>query len=122
MIRSMLRWLTILLVLLALCAGGVYYAAGKGAPPSLTVEKPERAVGQTGTLEVVAAAPGGVFTSLSIALEQNGREQTLFTLSDQQSATVTKDDENRLRISKPFGKKAMSELRQGPARIIVRAA
>src|SRR5262245_59386855 len=118
----MLRWLFILLVLGALGAGAAYYVAGQGAPPSLTIDEPDRAAGQTGSLAVSAGAPGAMFTTLTIALEQNGRQFPLFSLDDPQSATVANIDDNRLRITRPFGRQAIPELRQGPARILVRAA
>src|SRR5262245_35165782 len=117
----MLRWLVILLLAAGLGAGATYYVAGKGAPPALTIEQPGSAAGQTGTLQVSAGAPNAVFTNLTIAVEQNGRELLLFALDGQSSATVNKADDNRLTITRPFGKQSIPELRQGPARIIVRA-
>ena len=62
--ESMLRWLLALLVLLALAGAGAYVAAGRGAPPQLTIDKPDRFVGQTGTLDVTAEAPNARFTAL----------------------------------------------------------
>ena len=117
----MFRWLGILLVVAAIGAGGVYYFAGKGAPPALTIDRPAAVAGQTGTLEVTAGAPNAVFTDLSIVLEQNGRQLPLFSLADPQSATVANVDGDRLRITRPFGRQSVPELRQGPARILVRA-
>src|SRR5262245_44500693 len=125
MIGSMFRWLVKFLlfvfVLAAIGGGATYYIAGRGAPPALAIDRPDRVAGQTGTLEVTAGAPNGVFTALTILLEQNGRELTLFSLDDPASATMTKVDDNRLRITRPFGRQSIPELRQGPARIVVRA-
>jgi murein DD-endopeptidase MepM/ murein hydrolase activator NlpD len=116
----MLRWLLILIVLGALAAGAVFVVAGQGAPPALAIEKPEKLVGQTGALEVTADAPGAVFSTLNITLEQNDRSYPLFSLDNQGSATVTAE-ENRLRISRPLGKESLDELRSGPARLVVSA-
>src|SRR6185436_12316412 len=69
----MFRWLFGLLLLLALAATGAYVAAGRGAPPRVTIDKPDRVVGQSGTLEVTVDAPGARLSALTIALEQNGR-------------------------------------------------
>jgi murein DD-endopeptidase MepM/ murein hydrolase activator NlpD len=116
----MLRWLLIIVVLAALAAGAVFIAAGQGAPPALAIEKPEKLVGQSGTLEVTAEAPGAVFTTLNITLEQNDRTYPLFSLENQANATVT-TEVNRLRISRPIGKQNLSELGSGPARLAVTA-
>ena len=57
MMESMFRWLLALLVVLALACAGAYVVAGRGAPPQLTIDKPDRFVGQAGTLDVTADAP-----------------------------------------------------------------
>jgi len=76
----MFRWLLLLVVLLALAAGGAYFVAGRAAPPQLAIDKPDRLVGQNGTLEVTADAPNARFTSLVVTVEQNGKSIPLFTL------------------------------------------
>ena len=116
----MFRWTAGLLLLAAAAGAAVYVIAGRGAPPALSIEKPERVAGQTGTLEVAAGAPGAVFTNLTITLEQNGRETPLFSLDNQGSSKVTQE-ENRLRITRPFGRLSIPELKQGTARIVVNA-
>jgi hypothetical protein len=75
--ESMFRWLLAILVLLALCAAGAYVVSGRGAPPIITIEKPDRVVGQSGTLDVTAAAPRAELTALSIVLEQSGKAYPL---------------------------------------------
>src|SRR5581483_696729 len=112
----MLRALAILVVVVLLAFGGAYLVAGRGAPPQLTVPQPGRFVGQTGTVEVVAAAPNGKFTALSIALEQNGKTIPLYALDRPQNATVTQTDRTHVDISRPIGKQAVPELVSGPAR------
>jgi murein DD-endopeptidase MepM/ murein hydrolase activator NlpD len=117
----MFRWLLALLTLLALGAAGAYVVAGRGAPPQITIEKPDRVVGQAGALEVTAAAPNAALKALTITLEQNGRAYPLFTLDGAQTATVTRVGADQLRVSRPIGKQALPELQSGAARIVVTA-
>ena len=127
----MLRALAVLIVVVLLVFAGVYVAAGRGAPPQLTVAKPERVIGQTGGVEVVAVAPNAKFTKLTIALEQNGKTIPLVDLTASArgeiaagapaGVTVTQVDRNRLDISRAIGKQAIPELVSGPARIVVTA-
>ena len=83
---------------------------------------PDRVVGQTGHLEVTAAAPSARFTALTITLEQNGRSVPLFTLLGAASRHRSRRSiRNRLRISRPIGKQSVPELQPGAARIVVTA-
>ena len=117
----MFRWLLALLVVLALAVAGAYVAAGRGAPPLLTINKPDRFVGQTGSVDVVAEAPNGRFTALTITLEQNGKQAPLYSLDNTQSANVTQASRDQLRITRAVGKQSVPDLKAGPARIVVTA-
>jgi murein DD-endopeptidase MepM/ murein hydrolase activator NlpD len=117
----MFRWLAALLVLLALAAGVAYIVAGRSAPPRVTINQPTRFVGQTGSLDVTAEAPNAKFTTLAIALEQNGKTVPLFALDNAQQATVSAVDRNQLRVTRPLGKQSVPELQSGTARIVVTA-
>jgi murein DD-endopeptidase MepM/ murein hydrolase activator NlpD len=119
--ESMLRWLFALVVLLALAFAGAYTAAGRGAPPQVTIDKPDRFVGRAGTLDVTADAPNAQLSALSITLEQNGRSIPLFTLDGPQTASVTRVDRNHLKVSRPLGKQSVPDLQSGPARVVVSA-
>jgi murein DD-endopeptidase MepM/ murein hydrolase activator NlpD len=121
MISFMLRFLTGLVLVALIAAGVTYWVAGRGAPPQLTIVKPERVAGLDGTLEVTAEAPKAEFTSLTITLEQDGRTTSLFTLAGSPPTAVTQTDANHLRISQPFGKQSVPDLRSGTARIVVSA-
>lgn len=121
MIQLMLRFFTILVIVAAIAAGGLYWAAGRGAPPQLTIDKPEKVAGLDGTLEVTAEAPKGLFKSLTIALEQSGRTIPLFTLDGASTEGLTQTDANHVRVSRPFGKRTVPDLQSGPARIVVTA-
>jgi murein DD-endopeptidase MepM/ murein hydrolase activator NlpD len=122
-----MRWLLGLFLILAVAAAGTYYVAGRGAPPHLTINKPDRPIGQVGALDVTAEAPNAKFTTLTITLEQNGKAVPLFTLDvapgapANKDASVTQVDRNQLRISRPLGKQSVPELQSGAARVVVTA-
>ena len=115
-----MRFIAALLVVALTALGALFVIAGRGAPPRITIDKPERAVGQEGTLEATVESPNASLTALTINVEQNGRSTPLFTLGGQ-SATVARTDANHLRISRPFGKQSVPELQTGSARIVVSA-
>jgi murein DD-endopeptidase MepM/ murein hydrolase activator NlpD len=117
----MFRWLVGLLLFVVLVAAGLYVVAGRGTPPHVTIEKPDRFVGQAGSLEVTAEAPNARFTALAIALEQNGRRIPLFTLVGDPAARVTQLDRHRIHISRALGKQSVPELQPGAARLVVTA-
>jgi murein DD-endopeptidase MepM/ murein hydrolase activator NlpD len=121
MMESMFRWLFALVVAAAVAAAVAFTIAGRGAPPQLTIAKPDRFVGQAGSLEVTADAPDARLTALSITLEQNGHRVPLFSLDGPQTATVTRVDRSRLSVTRPIGKQSIPELQSGAARIIVTA-
>jgi hypothetical protein len=121
MMESMFRWLLGLLLVAVLAFSALYVAAGRGTPPVLTIAKPDRFVGQTGDLEVTAEAPGARFTTLVVALEQNGKSTLLFRLGDDGS-TLDTGNPNRLRVSRAIGKRDFPELQQGAGRIVVSAS
>jgi len=119
----MLRWLLGLVVVALLALGVAYVVAGRGAPPRIAIDRPERVVGQAGTLEVNAEAPGNRFTDLTITLEQNGRRYPLYALNGAAAnATVTQPDPTHTKITRPIGKQSVPELQSGAARIVVTAA
>ena len=118
----MLRWLFGLVVVVCLAAGIAYVVAGRGAPPQLTINKPDRVIGQSGTLDVTAEAPNARFTSLAITLEQDGRSVPLYALNrSDASTTVTPEGRNQLHISRSIGRQSIPELKSGSARIVVTA-
>ena len=111
----MVRLLGALLLLLAIAAGVIFYISSKETPPIVTVEQPERVVGQTGTLTVTAQTPAAKFKDLTITLEQNGQSMPLYSLDANAPPTI---GPNTVRISRPFGKQSVPALRAGNARII----
>ena len=118
----MLRWLLGLIVVALVALGVAYVIAGRGAPPRITIDKPERVVGQAGTLEVNAEAPANRLTALTITLEQNGRSYPLYALNGAAAnATVMQPDPTHTKITRPIGKQSVPELQSGAARIVVTA-
>src|SRR5688572_17660333 len=118
MMESMLRWLAILVFIAAIAAGVLYVVAGRGAPPQVTIASPEKLVGQTGTLEVTAAAPAARFTALTITVEQNGTGIPVFAFDATPGAAIpdvsaVDGDPNTIRITRPFGKQGVPQLQSG---------
>ena len=119
----MLRWIAVgLVVVVVLLGGGLFFVAGRGAPPSLSIDKPLSAIGQRTELQVTAGAPGARLASLVITVEQNGKSTPLFTLDAPQGATVVPSDADHLRVTGAVGKTTVPELQAGPARITVAAS
>ena len=110
-----------LVVAAGIALGVAYVVAGRGAQPHITITRPDRAIGQAGSLELVAEAPNARFTTLNVVLEQNGRTVPLYSL-DKPTATVTQAGPNQLKISRPLGKQSVPELQSGDARIVVTAS
>lgn len=117
----MLRFLGALLVIALLVIGGAYLVAGRAAPPHLSIDKPERFVGQASALEVRAEAPDAKLASLDVAVEQNGKRVALFTLGAADASMLTQLDRNTLVVKRLVGKQSVPELQSGPAKIVVTA-
>jgi murein DD-endopeptidase MepM/ murein hydrolase activator NlpD len=120
--ESMFRWLLALVVVLGLAGFGVYSMAARGTPPVIAITKPDKVVGQNGSVDVTADAPNARFTKLSIAIEQNGKSIPLFALAGVPAEGVTQVSRSELRISRAIGKAAVPTLVSGPARIVVTAS
>ena len=78
--RAFLRFLVFLLVLAILVGGGAWFWAGRSAGPTITIRQPGKFVGQNSSLELVAEAPEGKFTSIDVTVEQSGKTLPVFTL------------------------------------------
>jgi murein DD-endopeptidase MepM/ murein hydrolase activator NlpD len=114
----------VLLVVLALGACGAWFWAGRAEGPAITLVKPERVIGPSNTLELSVETPGGVLSRVDVTLEQDGRSFPLYTLDQRMEAPATAKQESadRLYVMRPIDKPITSELKSGPARIVVRAA
>jgi murein DD-endopeptidase MepM/ murein hydrolase activator NlpD len=124
----MLRWLILIVFVAAVAAAGLFVAAGRGAPPSIVIARPDKLVGQSSALDLTVGAPGGQLETLSVVLEQNGKRFPLFALDPVQgtpaspAATIAQPDTDHLRVSRSFGKQSIPELQSGPARLVVTAS
>ena len=117
-----MRFLLGLLLIAALGLAGAFVVAGRMPGPAIQINKPEKVVGASTTLEVVVEAPGARFEDLQIALEQNGKQFPLFSLANQKGAQVKQDGADRLLVSREIGKQAVPELQSGNATVVVTAA
>jgi len=117
-----MRILLAIILALALAAGVLYIAAGRAAAPTVQVNQPAKLVGMDAALDVTVDAPVGTLTSLEIVLEQKDKRVPLFSLGSPASATVKQETPERIRITRPIGKRALPELQPGPARVVVTAA
>jgi murein DD-endopeptidase MepM/ murein hydrolase activator NlpD len=117
-----MRYVLGLLLVLAVAAAIVFVVAGRGAAPSIQILQPSKMIGVDTTLDVTVETPQSRLTRLDIVLEQNGRSTPLFSLGTPGSATLTQETPNRIRITRPVGKRAMPDLQAGQARLVVSAA
>ena len=119
--RAFFRFLVFLLVLAILVGGGAWFWAGRSAGPTITIRQPGKFVGQNSSLELVAEAPEGKFTSIDVTVEQSGKTLPVFTL-DQPQGNIRQESAERLYVMRPVGKRALPDLQSGPARIVVKAS
>ncbi len=118
----MLRIMAFIIVFVLAVFAVVYFAAGNAAGPAIQIQQPGKLVGQESTLEVTVETPPGALRTLDITLEQKGRTVPLFSLAAPGAATVKQETPDRIRISRPIGRRAIPELEAGPARIVVTAS
>jgi murein DD-endopeptidase MepM/ murein hydrolase activator NlpD len=119
-LMRIVRWFFGLLVLAALAFAVAYYYAGTLEGPAITINQPS-VIGQGGTLDVTVDAPGAELTALNIQVEQKGRSFPVFDIASASADAVVKDGD-RVRITRPIGKKTLPDLESGPATLRVRAS
>jgi murein DD-endopeptidase MepM/ murein hydrolase activator NlpD len=122
--RIVIRALLLLVVLAGLAAGVGYFLAGREPGPAIEIKSPEKIVGQNGSLELFADAPGGTLSVLEATIEQNGQSYPVFDLDTAaaEGGQVKQETADRLWVIRPLGKKTVPQLVAGPATIRVRAA
>jgi murein DD-endopeptidase MepM/ murein hydrolase activator NlpD len=116
-----MRILLAIILALALAAGVLFIAAGRAAAPAVQINQPSRLVGMDAALDVTVEAPAGTLTGLDITLEQKDKRIPLFSLSSPAAATVKQESPERMRITRPMGKRALPELQAGAGRVVVTA-
>jgi murein DD-endopeptidase MepM/ murein hydrolase activator NlpD len=67
-------------------------------------------------------APGGQFTRIDVGIEQNAKALPVFAMEQPANAAVKQDTAERIYIMRPIGKRAIPDLQEGAARIVVRAS
>jgi murein DD-endopeptidase MepM/ murein hydrolase activator NlpD len=117
-----MRYLVGLLLILALAATVVFMVAGRSAAPSIQILQPQKVVGVDAVLDVRVEAPKSKLSRLDVVLEQDGKSTPLFSLAQPTSANLTQETPERIRITRPVGKRALPDLKAGKARIVVTAA
>jgi murein DD-endopeptidase MepM/ murein hydrolase activator NlpD len=115
-----MRRLLALVIILALIAGGAWFAAGRAAGPSLEIAQPTKLIGQTGELALAIDSPTPL-RALDVAIEQDGARIPVFSLPGDGSAKLTQENERRFKLTRTIGKRAVPQLKQGKARIVVSA-
>jgi murein DD-endopeptidase MepM/ murein hydrolase activator NlpD len=110
----------LLLALLVLGGGAValWINAGQAEGPVISIEGPP-VIGQTGEIAIGVTTPGGELTALTVTLSQGDTRLTVFDLAqDPAGASIVGD---RVTVTRPAGKRAMPDLRNGAAEISVTA-
>jgi murein DD-endopeptidase MepM/ murein hydrolase activator NlpD len=110
----------VVLVLLAL--GGIYVGAGRAAGPEIAIDRPDRMIGLASELSFTVAAPGGTLAGVEAVLEQEGQRLPLFSLADPGDAALQQETGDRVRITRPVGRRSVPELQPGTATLVVTAS
>jgi hypothetical protein len=121
-VRGFAKFLLVLLVLVAIGGAAAWWWAGRQPLPTVQFRQPGQFVGQTTELELMVQAPQGRLSRLDVTVEQNGKSFPVFALDQPAQAATRQDAADRFYVMRPIGKRAIPELRQGPARIVVHAA
>jgi murein DD-endopeptidase MepM/ murein hydrolase activator NlpD len=114
------RWFFGLIILAALALSVAYYYAGTLDGPAITINQPS-VIGQGGTLDVSVDAPAAELAALNIQLEQKGKVFPVLDLASAPAGTLVTEGD-RIRITRPLGKKTLPELESGPATLTVSAS
>ena len=117
-----MKYVVGLVLILLLGAGGAYLVAGRMAPPSIAIEKPQKFVGTSSPLEISISAPDAPgLRPIRVVFEQNGKQTTLFSLDEPGKARIAQEGTDKVRITHEIGKQTVPDLQSGAARILVTA-
>lgn len=120
--RGFAKFLVFLLFLIVIAGAGAWFWAGRQGPPGVEFRQPGKFVGQASELELLIQAPQGRLSRLDVSVEQNGKSFPVYSLDNPTQGTTRQDAADRFYVMRPIGKRAIPELQQGPARIVVHAA
>ena len=115
-----MKYLVALVLILALAAGGAWLVAGRMAGPAIEITRPEKFVGTSTPVQVVVHAPAAELKSLTVVLEQNGKQFPVYSLGEQ--GAEVKEEADGLHVSRTIGKQVVPEMQSGAARIHVTAS
>ena len=119
--RGLLKFL-FYLILLALVVGiAAWFWAGRMAGPTIEVRQPGAFIGQASNLEMTIRAPNASAATVSVVLEQGGKSYPVYATDPVKPASTGGDAADRLLVMRPIGKKAVPQLKSGPARLVIRA-
>jgi murein DD-endopeptidase MepM/ murein hydrolase activator NlpD len=121
MIPRMRKLVGILLVL-ATVAAAVWFGAGWLPGPAIAINMPGPLVGQSSPLDVTIGTPLGALTRLDVALEQGGQTLPVFTLGQSDPVKLVPAGDEQSRLTGSIGRRSLPKLKQGTARLVVRAA
>jgi murein DD-endopeptidase MepM/ murein hydrolase activator NlpD len=121
-----MRYVLAFVLALLAAAGVVLLWGGRAEGPAIEIREPSKAVGMATPLDVVVTTPRGNLSRLDIAIEQNGQQYSLFGLAAAGTeaggaAALKQEAEDRVRVTGEVGRKNVTALRGGPARIVVTA-
>ena len=119
--RGLLKFLSYLILITLICGAAAWFWAGRMDGPTIEIRQPGKFIGQMSSLEMMVQAPGGLFSHLEVAVEQGGKTYQVFALNPDDAAGGAKRDADRLLVMRPIGKRAIPDLKSGPARIVARA-
>ena len=118
--RALLKFLFFLPIVAIVGGGTAWFWAGRSSGPTVELRQPERFVGQNSTLELVVDAPGGQHSRVDVTLEQGGQSFPVYSLNQPGDAKTSQESATRLNVMGGIGKRAIPELKSGPAKIVVR--
>jgi murein DD-endopeptidase MepM/ murein hydrolase activator NlpD len=122
LMRSIAKFLLVLVVLGAVGGAGAWFWAGTLPGPAVTIRQPGALVGQAGMLDMMVETPGGKLSRLEATLEQGDRRMSVYSQQDGLPAPGSGEAADRLYVMRPIGRRAFPELQSGKARIVVTAA
>jgi murein DD-endopeptidase MepM/ murein hydrolase activator NlpD len=112
-------WTIVLSILIIVGGVALYIGTGRTPPPTVHIDKPERVVGQQGTLEISAAGTKGRVSHITAVVEQNGKTVPLLAIDEAAAKSLWKADTDTVAVVKQFGKQSVPELTEGAARLVV---
>jgi murein DD-endopeptidase MepM/ murein hydrolase activator NlpD len=120
--RALLKFLVFLVVVAAVVLGGAWVWAGRQDGPTIEIRQPGKFLGRSGTVEMMLETPGGIFSAVNVAVEQNGKTYPVYSLDAQKPDAAKADSADKMYVMRPIGKQAIPDLQAGPARIVVTAS